>query len=199
MTRLPARAAPARALAVIGVLVALAVTGCGGRDAATATVPDRDATVLETATLNPGQDVPTPSGPTVLTVTGKIATTNAGRGLALDLATVQRLGLRKVTVFDPWVKRQLDLQGVWLSGLVRTAGTDPAATSLHLTALDSYQVDLPLTDVMAGGIFLATATGTGAPIPVDDGGPTRIVFVGDGLAGNSPDQWIWSLSTIDVR
>jgi hypothetical protein len=39
----------------------------------------------------------------------------------------------------------------------------------------------------------------GSPIPVAEGGPTRIVFR-DGIpAGNNSEQWIWSLSTIEVQ
>ena len=35
-----------------------------------------------------------------------------------------------------------------------------------------------MDEIKAGGILLATKTGTGEPIPIEDGGPLRIVFVG---------------------
>ena len=48
-------------------------------------------------------------------------------------------------------------------------------------------------------IFLATRTGDGAALPIEEGGPTRIVFA-DGLADRfSPDMWIWNIETIEVR
>ena len=76
---------------------------------------------------------------------------------------------------------------------------DPAAQTVHVTALDDYQVDLSIADVRAGGVLLATRDGEGRAIPLEDGGPTRIVFAANVPAGASADQWIWSLSTIDVR
>ena len=78
-------------------------------------------------------------------------------------------------------------------------GPTRGAQTIHFTALDDYQIDLSLADVRAGGILLATRTGDGGPIPIEDGGPTRIVFVGGVPAGASADQWIWNLAMIDVR
>ena len=48
-------------------------------------------------------------------------------------------------------------------------------------------------------VFLATRTGDGTVLPIEDGGPTRIVFA-DGLTDRfSPDMWIWNIETIEVR
>jgi hypothetical protein len=79
------------------------------------------------------------------------------------------------------------------------ARPDTGATSLHLVALDDYQVDLALADVRDQSVFLATRTGDGTVLPIEDGGPTRIVFA-DGLTDRfSPDMWIWNIETIEVR
>ena len=55
-----------------------------------------------------------------------------------------------------------------------------------------------MADVRAGGIMLASGDGEGAALPIDHGGPTRIVFMDGAQAGVNPDHWIWSLKTIDV-
>ena len=47
--------------------------------------------------------------------------------------------------------------------------------------------------------LLATSDAAGAEIPVDEGGPTRIVFQEGTAAGRNADQWIWSLRTLDAR
>jgi len=60
-------------------------------------------------------------------------------------------------------------------------------------------VDLTLTDVRDQSIFLATRTGDGAALPVEDGGPTRVVFADDLAQRFSPDLWIWNIETIEVR
>jgi hypothetical protein len=79
------------------------------------------------------------------------------------------------------------------------AGVGPDATHAHVVALDDYAVDLSLADVRAGGIILATRAGDGSAIPIDKGGPTRIVFMDGVKAGANADQWVWSVKTIDVQ
>ena len=108
----------------------------------------------------------------LLTLTGKIETTNADGALRIDQAALDRLGLLAVNVDDPWAKHRMALQGIRLRDLVELARPADGATILHLTALDDYQVDLNLADVRADDIFLATRNGEGLALPVEDGGPT---------------------------
>jgi hypothetical protein len=189
-----------------GVLALAA--GCGGgatttgskpaapQAIAASSAPDRAVTA---ASLKPGQAVPLPTGQPVLTVTGKISVTNRAGRLVLDQATINRMGLVQVRLYEPWAKQTMDFRGVWLRDVLAVAGVRPNATRLHVTALDDYKVDLTIADVRAGGILLATEAGDGAGIPVDKGGPTRIVFENGVKAGANADQWIWSLKTIDVE
>jgi hypothetical protein len=179
----------------VATVLALGV-GCS----APATAPGAPATtIVRTPDLTPGAVPAAPQGRPLLTLTGRIATTNAPGALRLDRATLDRLGLVAMSVDDPWAKRRLDLQGVRLRDLVALAHPAPGATGLHLHGLDDYQVDLALTDVDAEDIYLVSRDGQGAPLPVEDGGPTRIVF-SDGLAARfSSDLWIWNLDTIEVR
>lgn len=199
--------APTRIAVAFVVCAFLAVTAACGADQ-TATRPAAPPTpaestpapaVLSAATIRPGEAVPAPAGTPDLTLTGKIAATNGAGGLRFDTATLDRLGLTQVSVYEPWVKSDLEFQGVWLADLIKLAQPDGAAETVHLTALDDYQIDLSMADVMAGGILLATKTGDGSPIAVEDGGPTRVVFLSGTPAGSSADQWIWSLATIDLR
>ncbi|MCO1656714.1 molybdopterin-dependent oxidoreductase [Pseudonocardia humida] len=189
---------------VVAVLVALCAVSACATSAPVPTGPVADAVdpapaVLAPPVLAPGQPVPAPAEPAVLRMLGRIGTTNDGSVLAFDPPTLDLLGRVRVTVYEPWVKQTLNFEGVWLSDLLDVARADPQASTLHLTALDDYQVDLAVADVRAGGVLLATRSGGGAPIPLEDGGPTRIVFAAGVPAGASADQWIWSLSTIDVR
>jgi hypothetical protein len=149
--------------------------------------------------LRPGQPVPPPTTTPVLSLTGTITNKNAKTGLKLDKALLDQMGVVGVEIYDPWVKSRLPFQGVWLADVLKVAGAAPSATKVHLTALDDYQVDLTMDQIQAGGIFLATRNGDGSDIPVKKGGPTRIVFMEDVAAGKNPDQWIWSLATIEVR
>jgi hypothetical protein len=188
-------------LVILGGLLLL-VAACGGEQRLNTTAGSQPTVAPVTVAPpqpQPDGPLPAPAGPVVLSLTGKITRTNDGAALRLDPAMLDRLGLVRVAVYDPWAKKDLEFQGAWLQDLIDVARPTDAAQSVHLTALDDYQVDFSMSDVRAGGILLATKTGDGQPIPIADGGPLRIVFVGGVPSGGSADQWIWSLSTIDVR
>lgn len=101
----------------------------------------------------PGDNIPAPQGETVLTLSGAIATKNAGSELRLDLATLEQFGLVQYTVVDPWQNRSTTFSGVLLADLLTFAGAVPTATTLHLVALDDYQADITLTDVRKWSAF----------------------------------------------
>jgi hypothetical protein len=192
------RTRAARALAVVLPAVLALVAACGS------TGPDLPVSASASSVVR-APDPPTgavpaaPQGRPLLTLAGRIATTNAGGALRLDQAALDRLGLVALRVDDPWAKQRLDLQGFRLRDLVELAGPDAGATSLHLTAHDDYQVDLDLAAVRTDDVFLATRDGAGRPLPVEEGGPTRIVFADDAAGRFSADLWIWNIETIEVR
>lgn len=190
--RLAAIAAMLVLAAACGGTDATSTDGGGGGDDGTAPV------VLRAATLRPGQPVPAPAGKPLLTLTGTVSAPNDGGALALDRRTLAQLRQVEVEVYEPWVKKQLRFRGVWLQDLLAVAGATSRA-SIRITALDDYAIELTAADLKAGGVLLATSDGDGADIPVDAGGPTRIVFVGGVRAGANADQWIWSLRSIDIR
>ena len=102
----------------------------------------------------------------MLTLTGKIGQRNVDRSaLHFDAAILDELGVVQAKVYDPWVKQELEFQGVWMNDLIEAAKPTSGAQSIHITALDNYQIDLSLADVRAGGILLATKTGDGEPDP----------------------------------
>jgi hypothetical protein len=183
-----------RVLAAIAVAALLA--GCGHP------APDRTApaapVVLRDATLRPGEAVPAPAGVPLISLTGELGSANQGVTVLLDRQTLGRLTQLQLTTYEPWVKKDLSFRGVWLADVLALAGA--ARTSgVRVTALDDYTVDLSAADLRAGGILLATSDGTGADIPVEEGGPTRIVYQRGLRAGANADQWIWSLHSIEVR
>lgn len=188
------------AVAALACAFGVSVAGCAtATDAVSPPVAAAPSAVVIAPPAPAEAVVPTPKGKPVLVLTGRVGVTNVGRGLQWDVAGLDRLGLLRVGVFEPWVKQNLEFQGVWLTDVLKAAHVDASARSLHFTALDDYQIDLTMDDVLAGGVFLATKHGDGSAIAIEDGGPTRIVFVGGVASGASADRWIWSLTTIDVR
>jgi hypothetical protein len=183
-------------LALLGTAVVALTTACGAGSDTPAPAPP--PAVLRAPDPAPAT-IPAPQGKPLVIVTGRITATNADGALRLDQAALDRFGLLAMDVDDPWAKQRVTLQGFRLRDLVEQAKPAAGATVLHVTALDDYQVDLNLSDVQADDIFLATRNGQGAALPVEDGGPTRVVFA-DGLAPRfSPDLWIWNIETIEVR
>jgi len=104
----------------------------------------------------------------------------------------------QLRTYEPWVKKDLTFRGVWLTDVLALAGA-AHPTEVQIEALDDYRVRLSAADLRAGGILLATTDGAGHEIPIEAGGPTRIVFARGIASGTNADQWIWSLRTIDVR
>jgi hypothetical protein len=189
--------------ALVAVVVLALVTGCGSGGTSAAEAAAASASAAPTVLREPepvADTVPAaPQGRPMLSITGRIDATNAEGALRIDQVALDRLGLLEMNVSDPWAKQRLALQGVWLRDLVALAKPADGATSLHLTALDDYQVDLTLDDVRANPILLATRTADGAALPIEDGGPTRVVFADDLAQRFSPDAWIWNIDTIEVR
>ena len=175
-----------RGVGAAALLVAALATGCaaqptgmpaaGAQPSVSVIAPPRPAS---------GQGVPAVVGDPVLTFTGRIGSTNAAQALEFDAASLDRLGVLKVAVYEPWVRQSMEFQGLWLADVLAGARADRDARSLHLTALDDYQIDLTTAEVRSGGIFLATKRGDGTAIPIEEGGPTRIVFT-DGGAASAP-------------
>jgi hypothetical protein len=192
-----------RALCWSATLAVLALSGACSNSMTQPTAPVQSSAafasqVISPPTLSAGQLVPRATEKPVFTVTGRIAVQNRDGALVFDRPTLDRLGVRQVRLYEPWTKEHLDFRGVWLQDLLAVAGVKPGATKLHIVALDDYAVDLKLADVLAGGIMIATSAGDGSAIPIDQGGPTRVVFMDGVEAGVNPDQWVWSLKAIDV-
>jgi hypothetical protein len=195
-----------RVVTAATLVAVLGAAGCGAGSKTTgsgrAGQPSEAATVLT---------LPSSTGTPLLTFTGKLGSTagvssataggagGGGPAVSLDRAAIDSLNRIELTVYDPFQKQQVGYKGVWLADVLRAVGVAESATNLHMTALDDYVVDIPMSDVRAGGIFLAVQNLDGSPIPVSGGGPTRIVFRDGTPSGNNSEQWIWSLATIEVQ
>lgn len=183
------------------VLLALILVAIAACSPAAASAP---ATYVEVSaeSLRTTDEIPPPTGEIVLKVGGDIAKRNVGPSVSLDIDTVERMGLVKYRVHDPWLDADHDFTGVLLADLLDTVGGSPAATSIRLVALDDYEVEIAIADARRWPILLATQM-DGRPMPIQDKGPTRIVFPYDQFAEidrlKYKDLWIWSVESIAVR
>ncbi len=183
---------------VAGLLtVALALVACGSNAAGTDTA---EYDVVTPAVLTPGEPIPAPSGDVVLTLFGDISVTNSGETLQLDMATIEQLGLVKYTVDDPWLEVRTTYTGVLMSDIKKYAGMSAAATSIQMTALDDFSVDISVADIDRWPIMLATRI-NGDYMDIENAGPTRIIFpyhTGTFDLETYNKFWIWNLKSMDV-
>ncbi len=188
------------ALGASGLIAIIGVVGCGNDNSAVGTsTPAMPATATSSAAAAssppenpygaPSVDPPAPNEP-VLTVTG-------GRTpLSLTMDQLNALGNTTITVDEPFVKKRQTFSGVPLAVLLEKAGIPESAT-INTVALNSYHYASAAQPMTASDALIATMR-DGAPIPYDQGGPTRLVFP-DGTALSSVlDAWNWSLESISV-
>jgi hypothetical protein len=190
-------ARPLAALSLL-VLLAAALVGCSAADGQEARPVARR---IQPAQLLPGDPVPAPTGPVVLTITGDIETTNADGALELDLATLEQIGLSEYTVDDYQAEgREATFRGPLLADVLAVAGADEDADTLHTVALNDYKADVPTSDLDAYPVLLATSV-DGKRMTVERYGPLRIVYPNLDVTFDKTvydARWVWQLRSIDV-
>jgi hypothetical protein len=157
----------------LGLALALALGGCK----VGLSTPDNVLwTRVSEPVLEAGDPLPAPGGPVVLTLTGRLTVTNGGGALRLDMATLEALGRVSMRAHDPVVAgREALFEGVLLSTLLAVAGMHDDAAILHAFALDDTQANIPVSDVRALPVLLATRM-DGHALSIDLYGPLRIVY-----------------------
>ena len=175
---------------VLAVLLVVSAGGCASGEGSRS----EDPTSTLAALAEDGA-LPRPKGAPILTIRGNISRPNTQDEVVLDLETIERLHIIDAEIFEPFLQERATFRGVELSTLLEVVGAEPSSGVVRLTALDDYEVALPAD---GEGILLATRH-DGALIPVDEGGPTRIVFLSDSTGGENLAHWIWSVSSIEVR
>ena len=117
------------------------------------------------------------------------------------MATLDAMRQTTCTVNDRQGEgRDVEFTGVLLADLLASLGAT-GATTLHTLALNDYAVDIPMSDVEAFPVLLATRA-DGAPMSVAHYGPLRVVYptTGYDLDPTVYDpRWIWQLSSIELR
>jgi hypothetical protein len=145
------------------------------------------------------EDLPAPSGRVILTVTGKIGTTNADGAAAFDLAMLDAMPGRETTAETPWFDAVHTFEGTLLSAVLDAAGA--SGTALRIRAINGYEAIIPMEDVANYPIILATRI-DGQTLSVRDKGPILIIYPFDA----SPELYnevyyarsVWQVATVEV-
>lgn len=185
--------------AVAALALTATLAACGGSDDGT----NADAAaydVVAEASIEPGDEVPAPTGDVVLTLTGNISVTNAGDALELDMETLESLQVIEYETPDLQAEGGVvTFSGVLLSDLLDLAGAEDP-TTLVSTALNDYSVDIPAAD-LEHAVMIATRV-NGERMTVERYGPVRVVYpysTEDLDPAIYDPRWIWQLASIDVQ
>lgn len=173
------------ALAAASLLLAL--TGCSN---ATAAAPTQTPSASDTNPYGGGFTVDAPKATDiVLTVTG-------AKSVDYTMAELEGMATESITIVEPFVKKKQTFSGVPLKTLLDAAGIT-VGERVNTIALNEYQFADSVANLEKNNAILAVSR-DGAPIPMDQGGPIRLVFNKGTKYFSYLDAWNWSLRTIKL-
>lgn len=141
-----------------------------------------------------------PTGEVLLTLSGQISQTNGEAMLRLDAAQFAALPQHAFTTSTIWTKGTPTFKGVLLKDLVAAVGA--TGTTISLTALDDYQITIPMADLRDDGPLLAYLM-DGKTLSLRDKGPVWLVYPFDAKADYRTEQTysrsVWQLDRIAFK
>ena len=137
--------------------------------------------------------VPEVTGDVVLTVT-----TVDDVEVDWDLDTLAMLEQQQLTIVEPFIEEEQTFTGPLWADVLRASGIDlDAGHTIELMALDDYVAEIPTDPATLDRAVLAHLV-DGDPIPIEEGGPIRLVYPPDNPAAENANNWIWSIRTARV-
>ncbi len=163
------------------------------------------------------QTLESPSGPVILTVTGRIAQTNRRpfdgsrdaffknqqvtfeRAAEFDLAMLEALGMRKVQADYPQGGPLHIFEGPLLRDVLKAAVAGGA--TIKVSALDGYTQEIPVAELERWPIVLAVKR-DGKYLALGGFGPSWVAFPRKdvpALADRGDEQWVYAIVHIAVE
>lgn len=117
--------------------------------------------------------LPVPTGEVILTVEGKITNTNGDGVAVFDLAMLDGLPQRTTTTETPWYDEAQSFSGPVIQSLLEAIGAE--GTTVTVRALNDYSAEIPIADLEAHPVILASRL-NGQVLSVRDKGPLFVVY-----------------------
>jgi hypothetical protein len=144
--------------------------------------------------------LPKPSGPVLLTVTGRIRNANADGAARFDRAMLEAVGVHRLATSTAWTEGRTEFEGVLARDLLDAVGAD--GSSVLATALNDYAVTIPLDELRRYPVLLALKM-DGQYLKIMDKGPVWIVYPRDQYAelqdSLTDKRWVWQLRELRVE
>jgi hypothetical protein len=138
---------------------------------------------------------PTITGPSLVTVKGKIA---AGT-YQLDQAAFDK-NSKEGPYFDPWVGKagkDVTVKGIMLKDLITLVKPAADATTISLIATDGKNFDVPIADAQKYNIILSRWI-DGTALDEKTGGPVKVAYPKDATQ-YKPEQWAWWIVSVEFK
>ena len=119
------------------------------------------------------QALAAPHDKVVLSITGRIAHTNAPGRADFDMAMLGALPQRQLVTHTPWHQGEQTFTGPLLRDVLSQAGA--SGTTLVAVALNNYRCEIPVEDTRQFEVVLARLH-NGEPMRVRDKGPLFVVY-----------------------
>ena len=141
-----------------------------------------------------------PTGPVVLTLAGKLRSTNDGAVANFDMPMLERLPQTSFSTKTPWYAQPRKFTGPLLRDVLSAAGAN--GSLLRAVALNDYWVELPVDDAAQFDVIIARLLDD-KPMAVRDKGPLFVIYPFDSRPDlRNPIHYgrsAWQLRTIEVR
>ncbi|WP_102223391.1 oxidoreductase [Acidimangrovimonas sediminis] len=145
-------------------------------------------------------DLPEPTGPVILVVSGKIGVTNGAGTARFDRAMLEGLGITKIRTSTIWTEGTPTFTGVSLHRLMEAVKAD--GTNLKAIALNDYTVEIPPEDWQKDAALIAFQR-DGKDMSVRDKGPLWIIYPYDSAPRFQSEltyaRSIWQLHRLRVE
>ena len=144
--------------------------------------------------------LPAPSGPVLLSVTGKIAETNGEGRAEFDRTMLEALGMVRLRTWTPWTDAVAEFEGVPAGRVLEAVGA--AGTVVMALARNDYSVEIPVELLREYPVILAMSM-NGERLSLRNKGPLWIVMPWSDYPefdSEASRYWsVWQLRLIDVR
>lgn len=114
-----------------------------------------------------------PAADVVLTVSGKVATPNAGKRATFDMKMLEQLPQHSFTTRTPWYTEPVRFTGPLLRDVLAAAGA--SGSKIVAVALNDYRTEIPFEDATRYEVIVARLMND-KPMPVREKGPLFIVY-----------------------
>lgn len=145
------------------------------------------------------QGLDRPEGEEILTITGKIAYTNAEGAAVFDLAMLDALEQRTTMTETPWFDGPQSFSGPTLAELLEHVGAQGA--NLRIIALNDYAADMPVQDTQDAPVILASRH-NGDVMSVRDKGPLFVIYPFSEMPQLNNEVYfsrsVWQVKAIEV-